>query len=123
VPDIQILVGKKNYRNGSSYSFNSLFSPVFYGNSITHTFTLRNAGKAVLVASDVLIVSGDGDDFFFDLPVPVTLTAGETFDFTVTFKPTVNPFLFAQKRQTRIQIKSNDPDENPFKIDLIGYVL
>jgi hypothetical protein len=122
VPDIQILVQKKKYESGSSYYFNSLFHPLSYGNSITRTFTLKNTGKAVLVVSDALIVSGHGDDFFFNLPVPITLTAGGTFDFTVTFKPTVNPFLFAQKRQTRIQIMSNDPDENPFKIDLIGYV-
>jgi hypothetical protein len=120
--DIQILVGGKKYESGSSYYFNSLFDPLTYGGSITRTFTLKNTGKAVLVVSDAMIVSGDGDDFFFNLPVPVTLTAGKTFEFTVTFKPTVNPFLFAQKRQTRIQIQSNDPDETPFKIDLIGYV-
>jgi hypothetical protein len=122
VPDIQIQVEGRKYESGSSYYFNSFIFPLSFGGSITRTFTLKNTGKAVLVVSEALIVSGDGYDFFFKLLVPVTLSAGETFDFPVTFKPTVNPLFITQKRQTRVQIKSNDPDENPFKIDLIGYV-
>ena len=122
VPDIQIQVENKKYESGSSYYFSTFMSPIYYGNSITRTFTIKNTGKAVLLVSDVLIVSGDGEDFSFELSVPVTITAGGTVDFNVTFKPTVNPFLFAQKRSVRLQIKGNDPDENPFKIDLIGYV-
>jgi hypothetical protein len=123
VPDIEVSVDGKKYDNGSAYYFSTLFSPVFYGNSVTRSFTVKNKGKALLVISGILLVGDDGEDFSFKAATPVNLPAGATFSFTVTFTPTVNPLLIAKKRTTRLQIKSSDPDENPYKIDLIGYVL
>ena len=69
----------------------------------------------------MLIVSGDADDFTSNLETPVTVTPGASRDFNITFDPG-KPTQEVEKRSARLQISNNDPDENPFNIDLYGWV-
>jgi hypothetical protein len=56
-----------------------------------------------------------------DLETPVTLTPGSQSDFKVTFNPD-KPKQETEKRYSRLQITNSDSDENPYKIDLYGWV-
>ncbi|MCK4925514.1 MAG: hypothetical protein KAS61_11085, partial [Spirochaetes bacterium] len=121
VPDIQVKVGMKKIANNGIYYFNDDDDAVEYPGSIKRTFTIENKGKADLTIVGMLIVTGDAGDFTADLITPVTVMAGSKVDFSITFNPQGAPSEL-EKRSTRLQISSNDIDENPYKIDLAGYV-
>lgn len=82
---------------------------------ILKTFTIRNNGTAGLSG---LAVSKDGPhaaDFTIG-PLPKTsLAVGESTSFPVTFQPGAKG-----ARTAAIHIASNDPDENPFDVNLTG---
>jgi predicted outer membrane repeat protein len=79
------------------------------------TFVIKNLGSLNLTK---LAITGDGvdiDSFKFTQPTTTVLGAGGTTSFTVTFTPTATGM-----RNAALHIASNDPDENPFDINLKG---
>ncbi|MCF7674168.1 MAG: choice-of-anchor D domain-containing protein [Akkermansiaceae bacterium] len=79
------------------------------------TFTVKNTGSADLTG---LAVTADGTnsvDFSPGSLGATTLAPGASTTFTVTFTPTA-----AGSRSAVIHVASNDPDENPFDINLTG---
>ena len=66
-------------------------------------------------------MNDDADDFSADLSTPVIVKPGSNVGFTVTFSPQKAP-AGLEERSTRLQISNNDSDENPYKIDLVGWV-
>ena len=92
----------------------SVFAPTATNLTAVNTFTLRNSGTDVL--RDILITK-DGPNAveFIVGTVPVTLAAGASTTFTVTFKPTA-----IGMRSAQLHIASNDLNENPFVIQLSG---
>ena len=121
VPDIQVKVGSKKIANNGIYYFNEDDDAVEYPGSIERTFTIENKGKADLSISGMLMVTGNADNFTADLLTPVTVKAGSKIDFSITFNPG-KPITGLEERTARLQISNNDADENPYKIDLVGYV-
>lgn len=81
----------------------------------TLTFRIRNVGNGRLGELAVR-KSGSGMSDFKVSPLEGTsLAAGGTMAFKVTFRPSMEG-----KRTAMISIPSNDPDENPFEIRVIG---
>ncbi len=83
--------------------------------SIPTTFVITNLGGSDL---SNLSITGDGADissFQFSQPVTTVLPTGVTTTFTVTFAPRLVGI-----RNAALHIASNDPDENPFDINLTG---
>jgi hypothetical protein len=79
------------------------------------TFKIQNTGTTNLTKLAIK-VSGTGKNDFVVSPLGKTsLAAGAATTFKVTFKPTAKG-----ARKAAIQIVSNDPDENPFDIKLVG---
>jgi hypothetical protein len=120
-PDIVVLVGSKEYPKDSIFFFNDSDNPIESDESTSRTFTIRNTGNASLFVESVLIVSGDADNFSHNLDVPKTVAAGGQISFRITFDPR-GPVRGVEQRQSRIQIINDDSDENPYKIDLVGFV-
>jgi hypothetical protein len=79
------------------------------------TFTIKNTGTTNLTKLAIK-VSGTGKNDFIVSPLGKTnLAAGAATTFKVTFKPTAKG-----ARKAALQVVSNDPDENPFDIKLVG---
>lgn len=82
---------------------------------VATTFVIRNTGSSDL---SKLIITGTGVDitsFNFNQPAATLVAPGGSTTFAVTFVPTA-----AGPRTARLHIASNDPNENPFDIDLFG---
>ena len=92
------------------------FGPVVAGQSGTRTIHLSNRTPADL--NGLTVVKGTGGtpgEFSVVTVVPETLAAGESVELTVNMTPS----LPGQKSATLV-IQSNDPDENPFTLSLVG---
>lgn len=89
---------------------------VVYGNSgAAHTFTIQNSGAAPLTGL-VLSVSGSArTDFTVGNVVASTLAPGASTTFTVTFTPSAGG-----TRSALLNVGSNDPNTNPFRINISG---
>jgi RHS repeat-associated protein len=107
LPDINV----DNYPTGSSADITAgLQSPAY------KTFTLRNLGQ---VALNIIGIDRDGTDMsmFTVTQAPATpVPPGQSTQFTVQFLPTS-----AGNKTARLLIASNDPDENPYVINLRGF--
>jgi hypothetical protein len=114
-PDISILIGASEYPSGSYYYFNA-GEEVIVGNTSSAVFTLKNNGTAELIVKSILLVGGQAKDFTHNLVVPVVIQSGDKIDFTVSFSPGKSG-----ERLTRMQLTSNDSDENTYKINIIGF--
>lgn len=88
------------------------------GSPLTKTFTIRNTGVGNLSGLAVSMSGTDVADFTFTQPAVTNLNSGASTTFKVTFKP-----LVAGERTAAIHIASNDPDEDPFDIDVRGDAL
>ncbi|MES2660217.1 MAG: choice-of-anchor D domain-containing protein [Verrucomicrobiota bacterium] len=75
-------------------------------------FTIKNTGKAKLTG---LSVSKTGKDFIITGSVAPSLAPGKSTSFKVSFKPSS-----AGTKNAVIKIDSNDADEAPFEIKVIG---
>lgn len=89
------------------------FGEVKQGLSYTKTFTIRNVGSAKL--KNIKVSLSGSSDFSLVKPKVTSLASGAKTTFTVTFKPGS-----AGVKTTRLRIKSNDADENPFDVELSG---
>jgi hypothetical protein len=83
--------------------------------SATNTFTIKNMGNADLTGLSITKRGTANADFIVGSLRKTSLAPGATMTFTVKFKPSV-----IGKRKAVIQIRSNDADESPFDIRLIG---
>jgi len=103
-----------NYISGGNYSFGS--QSVASG-SITRTFRIENSGDADLTGLVVSVATGNSADYAITQPGSTSVAeAGNPFTtFTVTFNPSA-----VGSRVTVLSIASNDPDENPFTLNLSG---
>ncbi len=82
---------------------------------VDRTLTIRNLGNADL-SGLVLTVDGDGaSDFTAATLDATTVSPGAILNFKVTFNPTA-----LGSRTATLHIASNDADENPFDILLVG---
>lgn len=94
----------------------SAFDPVLVGASGTaRTFTVRNEGTADLTGLMLTLAGAHPGDFAVGAPSATTLAPGATATFTVTFTPTA-----AGARSASVLLSSNDPDENPFVLNVGG---
>ncbi len=83
--------------------------------SNTRTFIVRNTGKAPL--ENLFITAGgkNAGDFLVLTPKIATIPAGGKITFRVIFKP-----KGTGARSATLRIMSNDADESPFDIKLVG---
>jgi hypothetical protein len=79
------------------------------------TFTIKNAGAVDLNLTTLSLYGTGATDFAVTSPLVKTLAPGASTTFMVTFKPTVLGMSMAS-----LEIASNDADQNPFAIDLMG---
>jgi uncharacterized repeat protein (TIGR03803 family) len=82
---------------------------------IARTFTIRNTGNAELTSLNVTIDGINSSDFAVTAQPAASIAQGGSGTFVVTFTPSVGG-----TRNARLQIASDDADENPFNIDLTG---
>lgn len=80
------------------------------------TFTVSNAGTGDLTGIILTVDGIDTEDFVVDASsMASVLAAGADTSFSVTFFPAA-----IGSRSARLRISSNDADEDPFDIDLLG---
>ena len=105
-----------DWNNGTEITSNSgitLYSTTNVGNtSPSVTYRIRNLGQSSLVGIAISV-----SDTQFVLPdfTTSTLAPGATASFAVGFRPTSSGM-----KNAKIQITSNDADENPFVINVRG---
>ncbi len=85
------------------------------GTSAALTYTIKNAGTGTLSGLALSKVGAAPGDFVLGSLGATSLAANATTTFTVAFAPTA-----IGARTATVQIASNDPDENPFTIDVTG---
>ena len=77
--------------------------------------TVRNTGSADLTLIAASITGTDAGQFSLVSTPPATLAAGASAEFTLRFSPTS-----LGSKTAMLSIASNDPDENPFTLALMG---
>jgi len=85
------------------------------GETVTHTFTIRNIGSVDLDVSSVAVIAGDTSDFSIANFTAGTVAGGASLTFDVVFDPTSDGI----KRAT-VSIANDDADENPYTFDVQG---
>jgi alpha-tubulin suppressor-like RCC1 family protein len=113
LPDIAI-EQPEGIEFGSGTSI-STFGKVFLDSQEVRTFTVRNRGSASLTGIAASISGSNASDFAVTSAPPTSLAAGVSATFTVRFNPAEIGL-----RNAILHIVSNDGDENPFIIPLIG---
>lgn len=109
VPDIDVRAGTTVVPVNGSIDFGTR---TVNSTALNRTITIANTGKAALALNGVSI-SGSG---FSVVTQPAkSVAAAKTTSFVVAFKPTS-----AGAQSATLTISSNDPDENPFTINLTG---
>ncbi len=102
----------RGFLSGSS----SYFGPAAVGESVSNTFTIRNVGYANLTGLSLTLDGRDADQFSITQDPLSTITGPSgTANFTVSFTPS----SLGQKSVV-LHLSSNDPNSNPFDINLIG---
>lgn len=91
------------------------FGKLYPGDSRTLTFTILNAGMVDLSGLNLTLQGDDLDRFTVDSVEKTFLATGESTSFTVTFSPTS-----IGSHGLSLHLFSNDADENPFDIELLG---
>ncbi len=115
-PEINIKQDITDYLTGSTYAFGNQTSGT---SSLAITFTIENMGSAELLLSDSpkIVKSGTNASEFTinqestSSPVGVGLST----TFSITFSPTSQG-----SKTAMISIANNDPNENPYEINLTG---
>ena len=103
-PDIALDSGSKD------------FGEVTVGSSASHSFTVSNKGHSDLHVSEVKLIGGNPDQFRIDSGGgSFTLAPGANHEVMISFVPTASGPL-----GSHLKFYSNDPDENPAYVDLLG---
>ncbi len=79
------------------------------------TFTIKNSGAKALTGLSIKLDGLNAKDFIITQPSKYSLVAGASTTFKVSFKPTAKG-----TRNAAIHVKSNDSNESPFDIWLVG---
>lgn len=79
------------------------------------TFTIRNTGNEAMTGLATTIDGSNAAEFVAGALGATTLNPGQSTTVTATFTPAA-----AGARTAALHIASNDPDENPFDIALVG---
>jgi hypothetical protein len=98
---------------GSSEDFGSPLS----GESVARTFTIRNAGETPLIGIAATCEGPQAADFILGAPAATSVPPGGSTTITVTFQATSGG-----DKEAFLKISSNDADENPFEVALLGDV-
>ncbi len=91
------------------------FGTVNVGANTSRVFTVRNTGTAGLDSIVANFDGGDAGDFTLTQAPATNLAPGASTTFEVRFTPAA-----AGNRGTTLRVTSNDANENPFDISLIG---
>ncbi|MDB6072450.1 MAG: hypothetical protein JWO89_90, partial [Verrucomicrobiaceae bacterium] len=84
--------------------------------SAVQTYTVKNTGAMLLSGLSLQVTGGNPGDFIVNATgFPASLGAGGSASFTVKLVPTVDG-----SRTATVQIASNDPTANPFRINVSG---
>lgn len=83
--------------------------------SKSQTITVENTGRKPLKGISIVITGAAASNFKVSSIRKTILSPDSSLTFTVRFKPTQKAPVFA-----KLQILSNDKDENPFDIKLKG---
>lgn len=114
VPDIAL--EQPAGSNLASGTATKSFGTVKVGNTgSAKTFTIRNKGYAKLTDISIRASGKHPADFVVTKPLKTALAPGDSTTFKVSFKPAA-----ATTRSASLRISSNDPDEEPFTINLTG---
>ena len=117
-PDIAVFNGAStapaDERTNNTGTFT--FPNTTLGNtSAAQTFTIKNVGTANLTGIAITLAGTNTSDFVLNASGATSLAPNATRTFTVSFKPTADGM-----RNAIVRIASNDPDENPFLINISG---
>ncbi|MEO6477607.1 sulfatase-like hydrolase/transferase [Luteolibacter sp.] len=82
---------------------------------VSKLFRIKNTGTDDLRKITILVDGDNRHDFTAGSPEKTTLTPGAATTFSVKFKPSA-----LGNKKAAMHIKSNDVDENPFDVDLVG---
>jgi hypothetical protein len=103
-PDVAVTPGSHNY------------GQVLVGSSSSKIFKVENTGTAALEASAVTVTGTNAAEFVIASGGgSFTLAVGASHDVTVDFSP-----ASGGSKSAKLQIDSNDPDENPLEVALSG---
>lgn len=114
LPEIAIERAGSNLTDGSSTVSLGTNVPVGTQGSV-FSFTIRNTGNAALTGLALTKVGGNAGDFAITAPLVTSLAPQGSTTFTARFTPTAGG-----NRSTTLRVASNDADENPFDINLVG---
>lgn len=110
-PEINIKQGSTNYLTGSNYNFVN----TTVATSTTVIFTIENSGTADLNISGSSNTNAALFNVASSFPMPLTITAGNTATFSVTFQPTV-----AGTYNGSVSFTSDDADEATYVVSYTG---
>jgi sulfatase modifying factor 1 len=92
------------------------FAPTPVGStSLPRVYTIRNLGSSALTVSGLSLEGLDAEDFSSSSLSSPTIQPGASATFEVTFAPQT-----VGLKTCRLLLRSNDPDENPFVLNLGG---
>ncbi|UCB46470.1 MAG: choice-of-anchor D domain-containing protein [Spirochaetota bacterium] len=112
-PDINVRQGTVNYPDGSQFYFPDIEVDE---ESTPVVFTIENNGSADLEIESILLVWKHIGDFKLDYdPDHLIIQPGGSILVTTWFSPTKTGL-----RQTKLQMRSNDPNEDIYEIKLTG---
>jgi phage gp45-like len=108
---LEITSGDNTPASGDDTDFGSLN---ISGESLTHTFTIRNTGNRDLLLTSITLSGNTADFDVTNAPTsPVTPGGSTTFD--ITFDPATTG-----SRTVTVSIDNDDADEDPYTFDLTG---
>ncbi len=114
VADIALTVEGFDFVSGNTYQTQSLL----LGESRIFEFTLSNAGGETLGGLQATVIDQGPTVFSIDSLPPATLAPGASAPLGLRFTPTAEGFVNAT-----LQIASDDPDESPFVVQLLGHAV
>ncbi len=114
VPEINVEKSNGNALTDAASSIQ--FTNVILGaTSAAEVLTLRSSGTAALTNIAATISGSHAADFILEASPASSLTPGSSTTIKISFKPTSSG-----TRNAVLRIASNDADENPFEINLVG---
>ena len=118
IPDIGVFTGDSTansdeWRNNVS---TNIFDSIDTGEkTAVHIFTIKNLGNTNLIGISLSMAGKNPGDFLIGSLGRTNLAPSETATFSATFAPKLGG-----PRSAIIKIFSNDPDENPFLLNVSG---
>jgi hypothetical protein len=91
------------------------YNAVSLGASSTRSFTFHNLGTTTMIGIAFSINGAHAADYTVNAPSVVFLVPGDSLSFSVTFTPSQ-----AFTRTAALNIANNDPNENPYNLNLTG---